>query len=480
MTDPSPEHESNSTVDESLAAVLERVGESVSPTADEKQAIDAATTALSERIRSAIEERTPLNPSAVDIVPTGSTARGTFLAGDSDIDLFVRFPTWIESDQLESFGLTVGEQTVPDSRKNFADHPYITGTFDGFEVDVVPCFAVEEASALQSPVDRTPFHTEYLSEALDGGLRREVRIAKRFLKASGVYGADAKTEGFSGFLTELLILEYGGFNELLHAASDWGPEETIDIEDHATETFTTPLVVIDPVDPGRNAAAAVSHESIATLVHSARQLLGDPSDEAFEEKPVEPIGEEPVEAFFRRRDTHPVALEFEVPEIEDETLYPQLEKSLNGLLELFDQFDFTPIRSTILTAADRSKAAFLFEFTNGHLPAIERRVGPPVHRRKACQGFMNAYADDNAVVGPFIDGDSLIVERERNVQAPETLLETSTILDARHGAQIERPLATTSTIHVGPENVARLTTVSGMEEKLHSYIENPSAGIQSA
>jgi tRNA nucleotidyltransferase (CCA-adding enzyme) len=37
------------------------------------------------------------------------------------------------------------------------------------------------------------------------------------MKGTGVYGAEAKVEGFSGYLTELLVINYGSFPKALEA-----------------------------------------------------------------------------------------------------------------------------------------------------------------------------------------------------------------------------------------------------------------------
>ena len=89
------------------------------------------------------------------------------------------------------------------------------------------------------------------------------------------------TEGFSGYLCELLVLHYGGFAPLLRAASEWGPHLKIDIEHHAAKEFDEPLIVIDPVDPRRNVAAAVSIDRMAEFVELARGDCEAPSETFF-------------------------------------------------------------------------------------------------------------------------------------------------------------------------------------------------------
>jgi tRNA nucleotidyltransferase (CCA-adding enzyme) len=45
----------------------------------------------------------------------------------------------------------------------------------------------------------------------------EVRLLKKFMKGTGVYGAEIKIGGFSGYLCELLILKYRSFAQTIEA-----------------------------------------------------------------------------------------------------------------------------------------------------------------------------------------------------------------------------------------------------------------------
>jgi tRNA nucleotidyltransferase (CCA-adding enzyme) len=47
-----------------------------------------------------------------DPMPVGSTARGTWLKGDSDIDIFLLFPKSVTREELETKGLSAGKKIV--------------------------------------------------------------------------------------------------------------------------------------------------------------------------------------------------------------------------------------------------------------------------------------------------------------------------------------------------------------------------------
>jgi len=100
-------------------AVVERVRERVDPTPDERAALAETVERLTDRAREAVTE---LDVDA-DVLQVGSTARGTWVAGDRDIDLFVRFPPDISREDLEAYGLQVGNAVLPEGREEYAEHP---------------------------------------------------------------------------------------------------------------------------------------------------------------------------------------------------------------------------------------------------------------------------------------------------------------------------------------------------------------------
>jgi tRNA nucleotidyltransferase (CCA-adding enzyme) len=324
-------------------------------------------------------------------------------------------------------------------------------------VDLVPCYDVSDAPGLQSAVDRTPFHDAYLQERLDADLARDVRLFKAFLSGIGAYGSDLRTRGFSGYLSELLVLEYGGFEALVRAAADWHPSVRLDPADHGTVTFDQPLVVIDPTDPERNVAAVCVAENVARLQHYARDLLADPRESLFVASDPDPLDADAVRAHLDRRGTTPVAVVFETPDVVDDQLYPQLRKSLGGVAGELDRRGFAPVRSTT-AAADR--AVLFVELAVDELPAVRRHRGPPVHVREHATGFYESYADADAY-GPFVDGDRYVVERDREFTTPRELLGGDALFDVALGAHVEDALAEGYDLLVG-EEVASLADEFGV------------------
>jgi tRNA nucleotidyltransferase (CCA-adding enzyme) len=441
-------------------AVTARVADRVTPDAAERERLQAAVDELTRRVSDAVADL----PVEADVVQVGSTARGTWLADDRDIDLFVRFPVDLDRAELERYGLDVGRAALPDGREEYAEHPYVTGELDGFDVDLVPCYDVADATQIRSAVDRTPFHDTYLQDRLDPSLARDVRLCKAFLTGIGVYGSDLRTRGFSGYLSELLVLEYGGFEPLVRAAADWQPPVRLDPAGHGHRTFDAPLVVIDPTDPERNVAAVCTAENVARLQHYARAVLSTPRESLFSPTEPDPIDAAAVRAHLDRRGTTPVAVVFETPALVDDQLYPQLHRSLDGIADELDRRGFSPLRRE--TFADE-RAVLLVELAVAELSGVTRHAGPPVHVRDHAAGFDATYADRD-VYGPFLDGDRYVVEREREYTRPAELLDGDAIFDVALGAHVETALADGYDVLVG-DAVATLAGEFGVE--LARYFE---------
>jgi tRNA nucleotidyltransferase (CCA-adding enzyme) len=463
------------TDDDAFDAAVQAVREEIDPDPEERDRLSATAAKLVERAEDAVGE---FDVDA-DVLVVGSTARRTWISGDRDIDVFVQFPPDLDRETLEEYGLRVGNEVLPDGHEEFAEHPYVTGEYDGFGVDLVPCYDVSAATEIQSAVDRTPFHTEYLRERLDDDSAAAVRLAKQFLKGIGAYGSDLRTRGFSGYLTELLVLEYGDFRGFVEAAADWTPPVRLDPEDHGEETFDDPLVVIDPTDPERNVAAVLSADNVARLQHYARELLSDPRSDLFFSEQPDPLSEDDVRDHLAERGTTPVAIRFDAPDIVEDQLYPQLRKSLAGVTDELDRRGFDVLRAAAFANDD---AVLFAELAVAERPAVERHEGPPVHIRQHATGFHDKYADadgpDSAAgtdseesetadrpgppYGPFVDGGRYVVERRQTHQTAAEFLESDALFDGGLGVAVEEALREEYDVLVG-DDVAALAESFGTE-----------------
>ena len=354
----------------------------------------------------------------------GSLTRDTWLPEKFEFDVFLIFPKNMPEKMFEKLGLDVGKSVIERLkgvyRIEYAQHPYVRGVVNGVGIDIVPCYEVESGEKIKSAVDRTPFHVEYLNKHLPKELSDEVRLLKQFLRACRIYGADAKTEGFSGYICELLIINYGTFIDVLNAVLNWRPGEIIDIEGYWDEKDyrrlrrkfkNQVLIMIDPVDKNRNAAAAVSAHSFYVLKKRAKDFLNKPSTDFFFEKPVEPLTEEELKIYVERRSTEFILLKFKPPEVVPDILWPQLRKTTGRLEGILREYGFKVLRSDCWSD-EKELAVIILEMEIGSLPMVEKRVGPLVFNIRDSENFIKKY-ENLALVGPFIEGNLWCVEIKR-------------------------------------------------------------------
>jgi tRNA nucleotidyltransferase (CCA-adding enzyme) len=374
----------------------------------------------------------------------GSVAKGTWLAGEREIDVFLilddSYDRGVLPRVLDVVKGYVGEGWV----EAYAEHPYLKALVDGFHADFVPCFRVDPRKGLISATDRTPLHTRYVVERLPPEGRDEVRLLKRFMKGVGVYGAEVRVGGFSGYLCELLVVCLSSFEGVLERASSWGRGEVLDLlgdadVDALRKRFGGPLIVQDPVDRNRNVASAVSETAFWTLTAASREFLESPGDRFFYPKEVAVDAPTLLEGIER----HGLGLLFvvvddggaDVPDV----LWGQLYKTEKAVARLLAESGFGVFRSSVWSD-ETSMHVLVFELAALAIPGTERRAGPPVRLEGDGRRFLEAHLGaEDTVSGPWIDGDRWWVEARRGETDARRLV-AAALGDGGRGIGVSRRL----------------------------------------
>ena len=403
--------------------VCEMVLRKVTPSERIRRKIHKISDRLIRKIR---EEAVNLG---VKIKPllVGSVAKDTWIATKPDIDIFMAFPKTYSKKEIGEIGLRIARKvTGGKGEELYAEHPYLRAEIEGFQVDFVPCFEIRDAKELISPVDRTPLHTLYIKEHLDEFLKREVRLLKQFLIGINAYGAEIRVGGFSGYLCELLILHYSSFRNLLEKCIKWKSHHVIDIARHhpdvkkIREVFREPLVVIDPVDPKRNASAALSLQKIAEFKAAAKAFLEEPSYSFFFPKEITPFDSKELKRIVQKKGTDTLFLLFKTPEVPQDVLWGQLHKSITALKNFFESKEFKIINRDVWSGAE--KTVLVFEFESITLPKAYKHLGPPAGSREQ-RSFLRKYVkSENCLSGPRLEGGRWIVELPRRYTRADDLL----------------------------------------------------------
>ena len=148
------------------------------------------------------------------------------------------------------------------------------------KINVVPFYDVKSGE-WKSSADRSPFHTKFMKKSLTPKMRNEVRILKTFLKSNGIYGAEIAKQGFSGYVSEVLVLNFGSFENIIKSMSGIKENQVIG---KASKKFDTPIVIVDPIDKNRNLAAAISDENLGKFILVSRAFKEKPTSGFFKNK----------------------------------------------------------------------------------------------------------------------------------------------------------------------------------------------------
>ena len=321
----------------------------------------------------------------------GSAARGTFVSGENDIDIFVFFPDNTTREELEKKGIQLGKKILKKYKPttHYAEHPYVRAKVRGFYVEIVPCYKYTGKGKIKSAVDRTPLHNKYILEHMTDKQREDIILLKKFLKANKLYGADQKVKGFSGYLCELLILHYGSFNKLIEeAANKWNKRVEIDIENQRKDysKFKEPLVVIDPVDKERNAAAAVSKTTLSRFILKAREYLKTKDTNMFKEK------KQKINLKQKIKGRKIITISFKAPDVIPEILWAQLEKLTKKIKEELYNNEFDVYKTGYWTN-EKNKCGIVLEVKQYELPDYKKAKGPEIWDKENTEKFMQKNQD---------------------------------------------------------------------------------------
>ncbi|MBI5226253.1 CCA tRNA nucleotidyltransferase [Candidatus Micrarchaeota archaeon] len=415
-----------------LEKIAQAVAKKVSPTPQQA----AAEKIFAQKLMATLSKALP----QAKLHLVGSTARDTGLQGDKDLDVFAAFPRELEEEVIVQKTVAACKKTLPKAGwvMHYAEHPYLQGRIDGYSVEVIPCFKTDKGQKIKSAVDRTPLHMDFLQKQLTQAQRQDVRALKRLLKTHHSYGAELRIRGFSGLLCEYLILNYRSFSGLIDAARLWRPPVRIDMTkatdqgQTAVATFDTPLVLIDAVDESRNVAAVVSSTQVHRFISLCQILWRQPGEKLFFPQKQKTTSAAQLQKILKTRGTDWLVLQMKKPDVVEDILWPQLERSAHSLEKQLKMREFTVLNAHAFDDGDngpagkamgnngisgskrkngQGKNAFIFlELQSARLPPIRKTQGPSITHEAQVRQFV---AGKKPLRGPFVEGERVWVEEKR-------------------------------------------------------------------
>jgi len=409
-------------IEKACTTVLEQV----TPKKGERAKIEALAKELEKKVVSASKKLGVETEVRVE----GSVAKDTWLSGEADVDVFMRVSTKIPRKSLGEICLKIARKATEGSEQieRFAEHPYLEAIVDGVRVNIVPCYNIKRREWL-SATDRTPHQTDYAKKHLNEQMRSEARLLKKFMKGINVYGAEIKIGGFSGYLCELLILHYKSFIKTLKTFAQHKQRIIIDIENYYKKRenelqilFKEPLVIVDPVDRGRNVASAVRPQKLYTFIAAARAFLKNPNPKFFYPHETTALTLKELKQKLEKRGSTIIFLTFGKVDAVPDVLWGQLYKSQRSLNKLVQLNDFNILRD-LPWSDEKTLNMFIFELEQRILPPIKKHFGPPLEKEDECEKFLLTHLNNlGTVSGPYIEDGRWVVEIRRKYTDAVALL----------------------------------------------------------
>ncbi len=209
------------------------------------------------------------------LVLGGSSAKGTWLKGNHDIDIYVKF------DQKYYSGIDISEvlkKKVKKAKVLHGSRDYFKLDIKGYDIELIPIIDIKKVEDADNITDISPFHKKWVRKHKK--YVNEIRLAKAFAKANGLYGAESYIKGFSGYALEVLTIYYGGFDKLIENVAKWKSKTILDPENYHKgkvklnkSKMFSPLILVDPVQDTRNVAAVISKEKYDLFKKVAKKFL---------------------------------------------------------------------------------------------------------------------------------------------------------------------------------------------------------------
>jgi tRNA nucleotidyltransferase (CCA-adding enzyme) len=330
-----------------------------------------------------------------EVVFGGSFAKGTWLKNETDIDIFMKFSTQMDLNDFENYGKEIGLQSLKDFSPylRYADHPYVEAYVEDVKINVVPCYDVIYGR-WKSAADRSPFHTTYINNSLDAHKKNQVRLLKKFFRSLNIYGAEISKNGFSGYVSEVLIVKFGSFLSTLDYFSSFTEDkkiisvDSVLFNDDKLKKFNSFMILLDPVDNNRNLGTAISALSVGTFIQGSRKFLKNPANNFFDDI-KKAVNIDPGLVGLLSSDI--LIIEFNFSFRAPDIIWGQLQKSVNSLSKFIESSGYKIIKNSYFTdEKEHCVLAFLMESLT--VPKYYKRIGPDIFRDNDIEKFIESNA----------------------------------------------------------------------------------------
>ena len=352
-----------------------------------------------------VEKEIAKYPEVVGLEFGGSYAKGTWLSKDADIDIFVRFKKSTIEEKFKKISKQIGFNSLKKYSPyvRYSDHPYVEAKIKNTKINVVPFYDVK-IGEWKSAADRSTFHTKFMQKSLTSKMKNDVRILKTFLKSNGIYGAEIAKQGFSGYVSEVLILHFGSFENMIKSISKIKENQVIG---KTSKKFETSIVIIDPIDNNRNLAAAISNENIGKFVLICRGLKNKGTLDFFKEKKLK---------ISKKYWENLLVIKFNFEIRSPDIIWGQIKRATSSLSTQLELGGFNVLRSKSYT--DQKNQVYLFFFLeSSRINEIYLKDGPDFFREDSSKSFISKNLGNTELMWIGNNGKIISVEKRKQTDA---------------------------------------------------------------
>jgi len=390
-----------------MKELISKIQKSVVPT----KTIEKSKSKIADLAFKLVENEIAKYPEVLGLEFGGSYAKGTWLSKDADVDIFVKFKKNTSEEKFEQISKKIGFDALKSyfPYVRYSEHPYVEAKIKDTKINVVPFYDVK-LGEWKSSADRSPFHTKFMGKSLTTKMRDEVRILKTFLKSNGIYGAEIAKQGFSGYVSEVLILNFGSFENTIKSISSIKENQIIG---KTTKKFGTSIVIIDPIDSNRNLAAAISNENVGKFILVSRGFKENPRLIFFKNKKSETS---------KNYWNNLLVIKFNFKPRSPDVIWGQIKRATTSLSTQLELGGFNVLRSKAHT--DQVKDAYLLFFLEStKISSTYSKNGPEFFRENSSKSFISKNLKNTELMWIKTDGKIISLEKRKHTDAVKFITE---------------------------------------------------------
>ena len=353
----------------------------------------------------------------------GSGAKGTWLK-TFDADIFVLFnynKFKDKSDKLPDILEKILKREFKNVIRLHGSRDYFQIKQDSFTFEIVPILKIQRSEQAKNITDVSPLHSKWVLKHKK--LVNQMKLTKQFCQSQNVYGAESYIRGFSGYVCEILTAYYGSFLNLIKSAAKWDADKrgvVVDVQKYYrnndvfkiinTSKLISPLIVIDPVQKDRNAAAALSMKNFADFKKAAKEFIKYPSKEFFIKKDLHSLF-----MSLKSKDKKLIMIKAKPLMGKIDVVGSKLLKIYEFLNQQLEKHEFKALKAE-WEWNKKDDAVFYFLFGKKSLPNIIEMEGPPLAIKNHVEHFKKTHKKT------YVKSGKIFASEKRKFLVPENLL----------------------------------------------------------